>query len=91
MRIRVIRDTETNTSSTKLIIDNKEVDFGYPELIKQLYIGEAIEGVEFDPEDSFDQTERSAINKMLDDISAICKGAKEPGGTNENNSDLEED
>lgn len=91
MRVRVIRDTETNTSSTKLVINNKTIDFDYPELIKRLYTGETIEDVEFEPEGSFDQTERSAINKMLDDISTICKTAKEPKDTSDNSSALEED
>ncbi len=90
MKIKIIRNVEANTSSTKLITCGKMTDFNYPLFIKRLYAGESIEGIEYEPEDAFDQIERNAINKMLNDISDLCTKSDEPTNPSKESGDLDE-
>lgn len=72
MKVKFIRSIEEGTSSAQLVANNKQIDFDYPTFIKRLYTGEQIEGVDYDPEEAFDATERETIEKMLEEIKVIC-------------------
>lgn len=72
MKVKFTRSSETETSSAKLIIAGKQIDFEYPTFIRRLYDGEQIEKIEYDPEDAFDTTKRETIESMINEIKAIC-------------------
>lgn len=72
MKVKFTRSAETGTSSAKLIIAGKQIDFEYPTFIRRLYDGEQIENIEYDPEDAFDATELETIESMINEIKAIC-------------------